>query len=117
MTRPQTRKHPRAPFASLVHCMTPGGDRIVASGGNISCGGLFIPTVKELPAGEQVSLKFRLPYPGSTIESVAKVVWRRPADQQDGTPAGVGLEFVDLPGVFRDGIADYVNQASSLLEP
>lgn len=89
----------------------------MASGGNISCGGLFIPTIKELPPGEDVNLKFRLPYPGRTVESSAKVIWRRPQDTHDGAPAGVGLEFKDLPEPSREGIADYVNQAVSLLEP
>jgi uncharacterized protein (TIGR02266 family) len=62
---------------------------------DINEGGLFIETEKPRPAGTEVCLHFNLPGSDRTVKTNGIVV--RVCDGSDGSTAGMGIEFEDLP--------------------
>jgi uncharacterized protein (TIGR02266 family) len=57
--------------------------------GNVSEGGLFVQTYRELPIGHPVSLRFELP--GGNVLVPGSVRWIRTASE--GCPPGLGIAF------------------------
>ena len=77
---------------------------------NISEGGLFVATEAPYEIGE--SLEFELKIMGTEIlagEFKAIVRWVRPANTAGGLPAGMGLQFVDLPPEATAGIQRFID--------
>ncbi len=109
------RRHPRAPLLSIVQCELSGGRTLTAASGNVSRGGLFISTNQAVPAGQSARVRFRLPYPGHNVEQTARVVWSRATDASPEAPAGIGLEFQDLPLPDRSAIDQYVRHAAQIV--
>ena len=69
---------------------------------DINEGGLFIETDKPRPAGTAVSLHFNLPGSDRALKTTGTVV--HVSDGSDGTTAGMGIEFEDLPEDARTHI-------------
>ena len=79
--------------------------------------GVFIERGEPLPVGAEVEI--RLPLPGNEIPLVARcrVAWRHTGDTPLASkelPAGIGLEFVDLPELdlarLREQLEEYCRQ-------
>lgn len=66
---------------------------------DINESGLFIETLRPLPLGSEVTLRFNLPGGDSPIETVGRVVRASAGDADD--PPGMGLEFDRLGGEDR----------------
>lgn len=82
---------------------------------NLSRGGLFVETPCELAGASEVDLQFRLPGSPDLFTPSALVVWRRRAQIETpgrhetvGTPAGLGLRFLEVDAASLEQLADYV---------
>ena len=60
--------------------------------GDLSEGGVFVETYRELPIGSEVALEFSLP--NGTVTTQGSVRWHR--DASDSSPPGIGIAFDDL---------------------
>ena len=74
---------------------------------NLSEGGMFLCTAGPAPVGTRVSLRFALPE-AEPWEGTAEVVWIRRPEEQHPYPAGMALQFVDLPPDARPAIGAFV---------
>jgi uncharacterized protein (TIGR02266 family) len=62
--------------------------------GDVSEGGIFVSTYRQLPIGERVSVSFRLP--NGETKATGTVRWIRPASE--GAPPGLGISFDEIEG-------------------
>ena len=61
---------------------------------DMSIGGMFIRTVKPLPAGEVFTLKLTLPKTAQPIKIGCEVAWTRKESKAE--PPGMGVRFVQI---------------------
>jgi len=61
---------------------------------NVSRGGIFVESERDLPPDSEVQLEFALPETPDALAPTAKVVWRRMATRT--LAAGLGLQFLKL---------------------
>ncbi len=83
---------------------------------DISGGGMFVETRKDIPTGTLVSLSFKLPDSILTqITCNAEVSWpnRKPNPMKQHYPNGLGLKFVGLPESVSKAILRLSNKKSS----
>src|SRR5215813_1281752 len=78
------------------------GDFLLAYQGSFPYGGLFFPTREHLTVGERVLAEIRFPELGDRLLVQSFVAWRRSARVREGTPAGVGVEFMASEAHKRD---------------
>jgi uncharacterized protein (TIGR02266 family) len=72
---------------------------------DISRGGMFIATQKPRPSGAMLTLLVQMPE-GDELRVQARVAHvRAPSQVGPGAPAGMGVEFVELPAAIADRIA------------
>jgi uncharacterized protein (TIGR02266 family) len=71
---------------------------------NLSAGGMFIVTHRDIPLGTHVMLGFKLPN-GAALEVIGVVRWRRDKDA-DGV-AGLGIAFFCLEPEAKKTIQDF----------
>lgn len=79
---------------------------------NVSLGGLFLLTERPPPKGVVLELSFGRPdseHDNQPIHAKAIVRWRRKWRK----PRGVGIEFIEIEGVERDKIHQWVASISS----
>ena len=67
-------------------------------------GGLFIKTSQSYNLGDDIELRVSLPdsLEASVVQS--QVCWTTPQGSQNGTPPGIGVNFVDDPEQVRNQI-------------
>ena len=76
---------------------------------NISCGGLFIGTVKPREPGERFKIELTLPAPVKlTFHCTCEVIWKRHYDKKSTLEPGMGLKFLDLPEALEAKIDQWV---------
>jgi len=77
---------------------------------NLSTGGLFLETANPMPVDTPLLAEFVLPHNNRTISCRAKVAWVNHPElkKNHGLPAGMGLQFVDIPLADMDAIRDYI---------
>ena len=80
-------------------------------------GGLFIRTAEPYELGAAVELNILLP--DSLEPSLVKgeVCWLTPTGAQNGTPAGIGVSFIDDPDKMRHQIEQSIARQLSSSEP
>ncbi len=79
---------------------------------NVSLGGLFLLTDRPPPKGVVLDLSFGRPHSDNSSQPIpakAIVRWRR----RWRKPRGVGIEFIEIEGVERDKIHQWVASISS----
>lgn len=94
---PFRRASPRVPLEVDVSFHSES-QLFVGLSGDISQGGIFVSTYKDLPIGTAVTIKFTLP--NGEIEAVGTVRWCRHATE-GGEPPGVGISFDSLSSDAR----------------
>ena len=84
---------------------------------NMSTGGIFVETAKPMPEDTILYLKFILPALDTPITCKSKVAWTNQPGQikSRNQPAGMGLQFIDLPLEKMHSIRKYINDGG--LEP
>jgi uncharacterized protein (TIGR02266 family) len=81
---------------------------------NLSTGGMFVVTHRDIPLGTQVMLSFMLPN-GASLEVIGTVRWRRGKDS-DGV-AGLGIAFFCLEPEAKKTIHDYCAVREAIYVP
>lgn len=79
---------------------------------NVSRKGVFIQTSHPLAVGAKVRLRMQLPEGDAPFALDGRVKWVCTARDAEGHPAGMGVEFIDLPDTIRDQIDRLVRQVS-----
>jgi uncharacterized protein (TIGR02266 family) len=96
-TLPETEvEHRATPRASLVVELHLASDSHFFSGlsGDISEGGVFVSTYRDLATGTPVDLEFSLPGSDRVVHAKGEVRWHRSASPE--VPPGVGIAFDEL---------------------
>lgn len=100
------RKSDREPVTLFVEYE--GADDLVGDyTENLSSGGTFVATNRELPIGTQIQLVLSFPGLLAPIAIEGTVRWTR-GEQHDGEEAGAGIEF--SPGPARDQLAAVIDK-------
>ncbi len=71
-------------------------------------GGLFIPTNKDYPLGEEVFLLLNLMDQPEKIPVAGKIVWITPKGAQNNRAAGIGVQFNEQNEIVRGKIEAYL---------
>jgi uncharacterized protein (TIGR02266 family) len=79
---------------------------------NVSRGGIFVESDRELLPDSEVQLEFALPESDGVVAPTAKVVWRRPASR--AVAAGLGLQFLKLDREAARRLDEYVYERAAL---
>jgi uncharacterized protein (TIGR02266 family) len=79
---------------------------------NVSRGGIFVESERDLPPDSEVQLEFALPETRDALAPTAKVVWRRMATRT--LAAGLGLQFLKLDRDAARRLDEYVYERSAL---
>jgi uncharacterized protein (TIGR02266 family) len=79
---------------------------------NVSRGGMFVESERDLPPDSEVQLEFALPESHAALAPTAKVVWRRPVPEAGF--AGLGLQFLKLDGESARLLDEYVYERAAL---
>ena len=80
-------------------------------------GGLFIRTTEQLALGTEVSLIVTLPDSLESSQVKGTVSWITPVGAQNGTPAGIGVSFVEDPDNIRNQIDKSIGRLLNSPEP
>lgn len=82
---------------------------------NISEGGLFIATDQHIDLGTEISFKLELPTLSGHVHLKGAVRWVRYSDEpQDGSPNGVGVQFVELTPQVQSAIETFISRRESI---
>src|SRR5262249_55567602 len=92
------------------------GGAIAARSVNLSVGGMFVESERQLDPGAHVEITVNLGDGGAPLPARGQVVWVR--DQGAGAPAGMALRFVGLDEMSERRIARLVeNRARDAAKP
>jgi uncharacterized protein (TIGR02266 family) len=109
MTEDEKRRDTREPVTLFVEYE--GADDLVGDfTENLSSGGTFVATNRELPIGTRVHLVLSFPGLLEPVSIEGTVRWIR-RDGEDGADGGAGIEFAEGPG--RDQLAAVVERIRS----
>jgi uncharacterized protein (TIGR02266 family) len=84
---------------------------------NLSEGGIFIATHIVHPIGTKFLLAIHLEEDGKpkVVRGVGMVRWIRAADEDEGLPAGLGIQFLELQGDGSQRIAAFLERRQPIL--
>ena len=88
--------------------------RFRSSTANLSTGGLFVVTHREIPLGTHVMLSFSLPN-GASLEVIGVVRWHRGKDAEG--VAGLGIAFFCLEPEAKKTIHDFCAVREAIYVP
>ncbi|SEL06993.1 type IV pilus assembly protein PilZ [Colwellia chukchiensis] len=80
-------------------------------------GGLFIRTAEHFELGTDIKLIVTLPDSLEASEIVGVVSWITPIGAQNGTPAGIGVSFIEDPDNIRNQIDKSIGRLLNSSEP
>lgn len=80
-------------------------------------GGLFVRTTQQFQLGDDITLELSLPDSLEDAKVLGKVCWQTPMGAQNGTPAGIGIAFVDDPELIRNQIETSLARLLNSSEP
>lgn len=113
------RRESRIPCRALVNCHSRTGN-FYGTMEDISAHGIFIGTDEELKKGEDVRIRFLLPWQSGepiVIDSTVSWINRGRHRQRTNLPEGFGVVFHDPPPHFIDQIEKYIEHNFLLLNP
>jgi len=70
----------------------------------VNNGGLFVRTTEQFELGTDIELQVLLPDSLEPSSIKGKVCWLTPIGVQNGTPAGIGITFLEDPENIRNQI-------------
>lgn len=74
----------------------------------IQGGGLFIPTNKQYPLGEEVFMLLKLMDEPEKIPVAGKVIWVTPKGAQGNKVSGIGVQFTGDETMAKDKVETYL---------
>ncbi len=80
-------------------------------------GGLFVRTTENFELGTDIKLEILLPDSLEPSEVTGKVCWLTPIGAQHGTPAGIGIAFIEDPENTRNQIEKAISRLLNSSEP
>lgn len=80
-------------------------------------GGLFVRTTETFELGDEILLQVSLPDSLEASEIKGRVCWLTPVGVQNGTPAGIGINFVEDPEQVRSQIEKAIGRLLNSSEP
>lgn len=80
-------------------------------------GGLFVRTNEQFELGTDVILEVTLPDSLEASEIKGQVCWVTPIGAQNGTPAGIGINFIEDPDKIRNQIDKAIGRMLNSSEP
>ncbi len=80
-------------------------------------GGLFVRTVEQYELGTEILLEVTLPDSLESSEIKGQICWLTPIGVQNGTPAGIGINFVEDPEQIRNQIEKAIARLLNSSEP
>ena len=92
---------PRVPLNVEVRFEDDRTGFVDADAGNISLTGVFIRTQQPRPAGTLLRLELKLS-DDFQFKAAGEVMWRRPVDESEERPAGMGVLFLRFDGDGRE---------------
>lgn len=101
-----TRRFPRVPFRTRVHCIGNGlyfSDLTL----NLSEGGLGLQTISSLKPGEELEIEFQLPNTERGVVVRTQVVWVEPMNQ-GSYRMQCGVKFQELDKDCRRLLRSYI---------
>jgi uncharacterized protein (TIGR02266 family) len=105
---PARRTEDRVEIATDVTLKS--ADNLTAAGTDLSVGGIYVVTSRDLPVGSLVDLEFEVEGIDRTFELLGEVKWRQLQPLGDETRCGLGIEFVDLDDEQREALQEFVEQ-------
>jgi uncharacterized protein (TIGR02266 family) len=105
MSDSDKRRHDRAPVALVVEYLD-ASDLVRDFTENLSAGGIFVQTPRELELGTQVQLTLSFPGLLRPIALTGVVRWLRAEPEDD---RGVGIEFVDYTEEMHAQLAELID--------
>src|SRR5688572_27363889 len=75
---------------------------------NVSTGGVFVATDRLLPLGSRIAFDLALPPASRVWRLEGEVRWLRETALSDDIPAGLGVQFVDLPADADAAIREFI---------
>lgn len=85
-------------------------DNLTAAGTDLSVGGIYVVTSRDLPVDSLVDLEFTVEGIDRTFELLGEVKWRQLQPVGDETRCGLGIEFLDLDDEQREALQEFVDQ-------
>lgn len=85
-------------------------DNLTAAGTDLSVGGIYVVTSRDLPVDSLVDLEFTVGGIDRTFELLGEVKWRQLQPVGDETRCGLGIEFLDLDDEQREALQEFVEQ-------
>ena len=104
----------RVPMVAEVHIQG-ASDLSHGIARNVSRGGIFVESERDLEPDSEVQLEFELPELPGALSPTAKVVWRRPATRS--AISGLGLQFLKLDREAARRLDEYVYEHAVLDTP
>ena len=101
------RRYPRIP-THLVSDVTFGGEKKRMWIHTISKGGIFLEADPAPAIGEEMNVIFRLPGVEEEINVMVKVKWQGVV--REGSPSGVGCQFIEIEDRLAVILGEYVNE-------
>ncbi|OKY25452.1 PilZ domain-containing protein [Thalassotalea sp. PP2-459] len=80
-------------------------------------GGLFVRTTETFELDTDIELQVLLPDSLEPSTIVGKVCWITPVGAQNGTPAGIGISFIEDPESTRSQIEKSIGRLLSSSDP
>jgi type IV pilus assembly protein PilZ len=80
-------------------------------------GGLFVRTPDHYDLGDDVELEVTLPDALEASTVIGKVCWLTPIGAQNGTPAGIGVNFEEDEELVRNQIEKLIGRLLNSSEP
>lgn len=103
------RAHPRVSLAVAIH-LGSESHFFVDLSGDLSEGGVFVQTYRDIKVGSDVALEFSLP--NGAVHTHGKVRWHRSAS--DSSPPGLGIAFKKLSERDKNVIHTFCQQRAPL---
>ena len=100
------RRHPRLP-THLLSDAWHGGQYLQMWIHSISRGGIFLEADPAPAKGVELDVTFSLP--GVETKIKAKVIVRWQGILREGSPPGIGCQFIEIEDSLADILGDYVN--------
>jgi uncharacterized protein (TIGR02266 family) len=94
-----------------------GGDHNFYAGfvENVSVGGVFIATHLCRPIGERIEITIHMPQGDSPVRGLGEVRWVRAYSEEDNTPPGMGVRFLELHEGSQESIERFLGLRPPLL--